>query len=888
MRWFYTSVLICCFCLTTLGQIRFQGVLLKDDKTPKPIPVGNTRVVIAGVGGKLTGPNGKFTFDIPNGWPSGKMILIDVNKPGFIVNDPVDGKWTLPSLEEQNIRVLNVIIVPRGSKKLWSNQRIENYIGKLAEQVDKQRKELASLREETSKPKPVDFTPYFKEWASKTGFTPEVVKELFDEWARSPDNPNSHSSKALKDFYNGKYIEAAGNFKAAADDDIETAKRLQGLADQKLLDGSRNLKRSGVSLIFASEFGKALESFEEVRKYVSEEKYPDEVAELLDLIGIAKKELGIRREGKEGVTLLAESVVAHRQALEIANRINEPELLATIEANLAGSLYEQAIRVEGQDEKQLLNESEMAFRHALEIKKGSDKSTHRAKTLSNLGWILTTQAIRRGGEAGQRLFSEALDLYRLALDAQAREQSREAWAHTEGNLAGTLLYFGLNKRDEDGKRMLAESAATYNNILEVFTREKYPELWAQTKSALGWALAQQGQFELPGEAGDRFLDNAVADFRDALEIQTREKLPQAWAITQINLGGTLYLKALRHGYDDRLLNEAAEAYHQASAVNTREHLPQLWALIQSSLGAVRLRQAEVAQEESKLRLLKEVIKLDRLALQVFTRERQPREWIGAQDDLGRALYDFARFSKGADSSSLIREAISLFRELLDFISPSSYPQEWMVVQGDLAAAYYSNKDWANAADAYASYSKRYPKDFPRYLRASYLYRDVLFAYEKAYELGQLQWQQQPPNVMAQTDSLESCFSAGHFTECDTRISLLLAEPQILDFLKIKIRAIKILNLIALGKTNLVSAEIDALIKDINVAVGIATISVDSGDSTEPEDRYLDGVLHFINQSEPLTPYRTWLTRFIAVVKKDDADEMVKGLNELRVDFKARN
>jgi len=58
-----------------------------------------------------------------------------VQKPGWVINYPLDGQWNLPDTQLQNIQKLDIIIVPRGSKALWTHGRIESLISNLTNQL---------------------------------------------------------------------------------------------------------------------------------------------------------------------------------------------------------------------------------------------------------------------------------------------------------------------------------------------------------------------------------------------------------------------------------------------------------------------------------------------------------------------------------------------------------------------------------------------------------------------------------------------------------------------------------------------------------------------------------------------------------------------------------
>ncbi|HEX3716629.1 MAG TPA: hypothetical protein VH595_01565 [Verrucomicrobiae bacterium] len=108
-------------------------------------------------------------------------------------------------------------------------------------------------------------------------------------------------------------------------------------------------------------------------------------------------------------------------------------------------------------------------------------------------------------------------------------------------------------------------------------------------------------FDLPADKKfaltDRFLQSldeagreAVAAYRAALEVRTREQLPQDWALTQNNLGIALKEQASRMVSDDKskareLLNEAIEAYQAGLEVFTIESAPHYNTLFRENLDA---------------------------------------------------------------------------------------------------------------------------------------------------------------------------------------------------------------------------------------------------------------------------------------------------------------
>jgi tetratricopeptide (TPR) repeat protein len=85
-----------------------------------------------------------------------------------------------------------------------------------------------------------------------------------------------------------------------------------------------------------------------------------------------------------------------------------------------------------------------------------------------------------------------------------------------------------------------------------------PVQWASTHNNLGNALRIFGE-----TAGDTArIEEAVAAYRAALEVRTREALPTAWATTQNNLA--MALKSLGQLRGDETILMAAHAAAQSA------------------------------------------------------------------------------------------------------------------------------------------------------------------------------------------------------------------------------------------------------------------------------------------------------------------------------------
>ena len=125
---------------------------------------------------------------------------------------------------------------------------------------------------------------------------------------------------------------------------------------------------------------------------------------------------------------------------------------------------------------------------------------------------------------------------------------------------------------------LSEAIAFYRQCIDLAPRARVPLDWAATQVNLGNALKVLGE----RESGTARLEEAVAAFRDALQEWTRARVPLQWATTQMNLGTALFRLGERESGTARL-EEAVAAYRDALQERTRARVPLDWAMTQMNL-----------------------------------------------------------------------------------------------------------------------------------------------------------------------------------------------------------------------------------------------------------------------------------------------------------------
>jgi len=147
---------------------------------------------------------------------------------------------------------------------------------------------------------------------------------------------------------------------------------------------------------------------------------------------------------------------------------------------------------------------------------------------------------------------------------------------TQMRLGSVLSAHGERASGEQGAQYLRQSMAAYRAALEVCTRERLPQDWAMTQYNLGNLLSALGE-RASGEQGAQYLQQSVAAYRAALEVYTREQSPQDWAMTQNNLGNVLSALGERASGEQgaQYLQQSVAAYRAASGVTGNAQIESL-------------------------------------------------------------------------------------------------------------------------------------------------------------------------------------------------------------------------------------------------------------------------------------------------------------------------
>lgn len=156
-------------------------------------------------------------------------------------------------------------------------------------------------------------------------------------------------------------------------------------------------------------------------------------------------------------------------------------------------------------------------------------------------------------------------------------------------------------------------------------------------------------------------EEALKEWRAAVENLPRALMPQEWASAQVKLGVGLYRLDLLTGQTE-LLREALQALQATLQVYSRTETPQRWAEIMNTIAQV----LEVYGDQIKnTEVLQRAVDACHSVLEIRTRERTPLAWAATQNTLGSALFMLDRHSNGGghlpEAETALSGALEVFQ-----------------------------------------------------------------------------------------------------------------------------------------------------------------------------------------------------------------------------------
>ena len=120
-----------------------RGEVIHIGGNGEKLPDVNVTVIMKQTGDRdTTDSRGRFRVFLPNAFKAGEKVILDVEKPDWRIQYPLEGETQIP--DDLQKTLVEVRLLPVGSKLFWTHDRIEKFIQDTAEQSKYWPRELRS------------------------------------------------------------------------------------------------------------------------------------------------------------------------------------------------------------------------------------------------------------------------------------------------------------------------------------------------------------------------------------------------------------------------------------------------------------------------------------------------------------------------------------------------------------------------------------------------------------------------------------------------------------------------------------------------------------------------------------------------------------------------
>lgn len=304
-------------------QRRVQLVGEQDEL--KPV-VGQDVTVVESGDTARTKEGGRFRLFLKDIFKEGSKLTLAIDKKGWLIQYPLDGEARVPADLEKEL--VEIRLLPVGSKKLWSADRIEKFIRDMADKAKTQ-----VTRE--GKPQDVDFSRYIKDWAVQYGVSPQQAKAEIDKWVADAEQKNDPYQLGLAAYAKKNFGEAGKLFEESAAGKVRGARDASAKVQQLTEEAIRDYRLAGDAHTNNYQFDQARGAYESARNLTARTDHPRLWADLTLLVGNAESEIGSRTESDRIHRHLGNAVAAYREALTVRTQVALPQDWAMTQNNLA-------------------------------------------------------------------------------------------------------------------------------------------------------------------------------------------------------------------------------------------------------------------------------------------------------------------------------------------------------------------------------------------------------------------------------------------------------------------------------------------------------------------------------------------------------------------------
>lgn len=341
----------------------------------------------------------------------------------------------------------------------------------------------------------------------------------------------------------------------------------------------------------------------------------------LDLMQVTDPELVRQRHDAvaayEGsVDWLRASVISQRNLRRTLDAELDPRHWALVNAKLC---YEQRLLGDYESNPQHYEDALAACRETLRVRPRdrfprdwAASQINQASSLIRLHYYAEDQttAIARLREAETALLKAA--------EVIDRQLTPQLWVVQQRNLGTTYLRLGELTQGRESVEHFERGIRSLKTALAQQDPDFQPLDWAITQQNICLALYQYGARVGPDGAG--MVREARSRCADALDRVSPDNAALNWAMVQNNLAASTAILAQMEG-DASRLRQAIGSFRAAQTVYRRDRLPEKWAETELNLGELHCNLAILEEEESALDTAARHLEA---ALEVFIEKRHRR------------------------------------------------------------------------------------------------------------------------------------------------------------------------------------------------------------------------------------------------------------------------
>ena len=651
-----------CFCRGAASQSHLLVGRLVDVSRRPPAPVGGAKITVLYTRQEaISKPDGLFQFTLPAAMLAGSEVQIEVKAGSLRVYQPRNGMLAVPA---SGAKPVEVQLLPAGSKLFLEPAAIEALLAQASKPPPNAEHEEPG-RPAEREPRLTRFLRLWAaDYGLGLEEVEREVKAWGDQ-IRAKREDASVRQRALAEFQAEHFAQAAALFEESASaeamalDRIEAERKERDLAERTVLRRFLDDKiREAEALTQGLKYEEAARVLDGAAKRVSRDRYATWWAEMQVRWGLALNVAGSFGEAKQSIASLRTAVSALQNALGIRTRESLPREWAETQ-NIMGFVYlSLGERMSGTERVEIERAAVNAFQDALLVRTKESLPQDWAMTLNNLGVAYMVLSGRQGWTEGAGSVRASITALQHALQVRTKESLPQDWVQTQTNLGAAYLSLGARQSGTEAEESLRTAVTAYRNALEVQTKESLPKDWATTQNSLGGAYLSLGLRQSGSERVES-LRGAVTAYQNALQVRTRESAPQDWATTQISLRAAYQeLGGAYRGLAERAsgpagldsLRAAVAAYQNALQIQARESIPQAWAMTQNSLGVTYLGLGERLDGAEGAESLRAAITALQNALLVRTKESLPFEWAETWNNLAKAYVSQREWEKAAQAA----------------------------------------------------------------------------------------------------------------------------------------------------------------------------------------------------------------------------------------------